>query len=183
MPAPTPDQLKAMPPWLARAYRDLGTVEVPGSADSPIIMHLAQLAHVADIVTHDEVPWCAAAVGGWLEDVGVKGSRAATAISYRDWGVRLPPESRIVGAVMWLKPSPGVAGTGHVAFYVGSRFDNGIESHVRLLGGNQHDRVCEADFPVGRISAVRWAPGIVIQPSWVGPIRAIGSALNEPSDR
>lgn len=164
------------PKWIERAAEEMGTLEVPGVGDNKKILQYAITAGVAGVINHDSVPWCAAFVGAMLSEGGVAGSGKPNAKSYLTWGQKL--NGPVFGCVVVLNRPPN-DWEGHVAFYVGRP----SIGKVRLLGGNQGDEVCEADFDSGRINQYRWPTGIPIQPEWVGPIPTTGPALVNPSDR
>lgn len=164
------------PKWLKLAQAELGTKEIPGTADSPAVLHYAQEAGVGSVVSHDSVPWCAAFVGAMLARAGMHGTGKANAKSYLDWGEKL--NGPVLGCVVVLNRPPN-DWEGHVAFYVG-RASVGA---IRLLGGNQADMVCEADFDLGRVAEYRWPLNTPIEASQVGHIWVKGPATSNPSDR
>lgn len=176
-----PMSLETMPPWAARAYREIGVLENPDPKKShPRILEYARGSHTAGIITDDNVPWCAGFVGWCLEEEGIAGTRSALAVSYSTWGDpllldELPP----FGALMWVKPIIGAKGTGHVTFFTGRSPD---PQHYRGLGGNQSDAVRENDFSIARVGAVRWPRGVIIKPEWRGVIRT-DAALRDPPTR
>jgi len=166
----------SIPNWMEEAVKEIGVLESPGAANNPKILKYAKDAGIQDIVNHDSVPWCAAFVGGMLARGGVGGTGKANAKSYLQWGVKL--NGPVLGCVVVLDRPPH-EWQGHVAFYVGRP----SIGKIRLLGGNQGDMVCEADFDSGRVNQYRWPAGLPIQPIWVGPIPVRGPALVNPSDR
>jgi uncharacterized protein (TIGR02594 family) len=105
--------------------------------------------------------WCGAFVSHCIANCGNKDAAksvpagSALAVNWRSWGVPLPIQSSNIaaGAVVVLSPSPGTNTSGHVGFFV--EFVDGGQK-VRLLGGNQSDKVQQSDYPVSRIVAVRW---------------------------
>jgi uncharacterized protein (TIGR02594 family) len=117
------------------------------------------------------VPWCGAFAAHCMKssgnaDVAASIPRgAAAAASWKNWGEPIPVTSREVpiGAVVVLTPSPGVGGTGHVGFF--TEFVQG-GSFVRLLGGNQSDKVTRSNFPTSQIVWIGWrdlAPAVAIE--------------------
>jgi hypothetical protein len=53
------------PPWLKRAFTDLGLQELPGAAARPRIVEMyAKAGHPE--VTSDKVAWCSAALNTWM---------------------------------------------------------------------------------------------------------------------
>lgn len=164
------------PLWLNLARLEIGTAEVPGPADNPVIAKYWSDAGVGDVAMgQDEVPWCAAFVGAMLARAHQPGSRAANARSYDKWGRAL--NSPCLGCVVVLSRPP-VSWQGHVAFYLGT--DRGAR-RVRVLGGNQGDQVAIGDFSLDRVVAWRWPAGLLVQPEWVGPLAVQGSSIVNPT--
>jgi uncharacterized protein (TIGR02594 family) len=132
------------PMWLTVAKRELGVAEVPGSGNNPriVLYHTATTLGAKD----DEVPWCSAFVNWALARGGVKGTNNAMARSFLKWGIECAPR---IGAIVVFKR--GEPPAGHVAFWVGAG-----DGRVRVLGGNQGDRVSIASYPAGDVLAYRW---------------------------
>lgn len=168
--------MSSAPVWYELSMGELGVLESPGAADNPKVLAYAKDAGIDKIVNADSVPWCAAFVGAMLHRAGIQGSGKANAKSYLQWGVRL--NGPVLGCVVVLDRPPH-DWQGHVGFYVGRP----SIGKIRLLGGNQGDMVCQADFDSGRINQFRWPVGLPIQPMWVGPIPVTGPVLTNPSDR
>jgi uncharacterized protein (TIGR02594 family) len=131
------------------AAKYLGVAEAPaGAAPNPTILKFQAVVHnPAD----DEVPWCAAFANDVLSEAGIEGTNKPNARSFMDWGVETdnPEPGDIV--VFWRGDPNGWQG--HVAFFV--EFLEG--ALVRVLGGNQHDSVCYANFPTARVLGYRRA--------------------------
>jgi hypothetical protein len=53
------------PPWLKRAFADLGLQELPGAAARPRIVEMYAKAGHPEIRS-DEVAWCSAALNAWM---------------------------------------------------------------------------------------------------------------------
>lgn len=140
--------------WLETAKKYLGTREIKGSKHNPII--LRWWAAIRAPFTDDEHPWCAAFVGGVLEESGIKSSRSAAARSYLKWGrsISKPIPGCIV--VFWRGSPDGWSG--HVGFVVG-RDQSG---NLMVLGGNQADEVNIRPFPLSRVLAYRWPSEAVL---------------------
>jgi uncharacterized protein (TIGR02594 family) len=142
------------PVWLTTAKKYIGQKEVPGRVHNPIIIKWWVL--IKSIFRTDEVPWCAAFVGGILETCGFTSTRSAAARSYQTWGqkLRTPVPGCIV--VFW-RGSP-TSYTGHVGFFVG--YDR--NGNLLVLGGNQGDRVSVAAFSTSRVVGYRWPLGVAV---------------------
>jgi uncharacterized protein (TIGR02594 family) len=138
------------PRWLTKARGYLGQREIPGPRHNPLILKWWKAIKAQ--FTDDETAWCAAFVGGVLEECGIKSTRSGWARSYEKWGVALPGPA--VGAVAVFSRKGG----GHVGFVVGDS-----PSRVSVLGGNQSDAVTIAKFPKHggalKITGYRWPAG------------------------
>lgn len=139
------------PRWLEVAYGELaaGVSEVAGKADNPRILEYFKHAPMTGEI-HDETPWCSAFVNFCMDSVGLKGTRRPNARSWLLWGrgIIVPR----LGAVTVFNRPEGGPGSGHVAFYISQ--DTRM---IRVLGGNQKNRVCIADYPRDRLLGFRWA--------------------------
>ncbi|MCZ6662021.1 MAG: TIGR02594 family protein [Actinobacteria bacterium] len=104
----------------------------------------------------DETAWCSSFVNWCITQADLRGTDRANARSWLSWGVPLSQPKQGAVAVFWRgKSNDGVPG--HVGFYLE---DSG--SAVKLLGGNQGDRVSIKDqtmkkflgFPISEIEEV-----------------------------
>lgn len=135
-------------PWLQKAQEYVGVAEVKGRLHNPQILEWWKEIHAA--YTDDETPWCAAFVGGVLEECGIISTRSAAARSYAEFGVELPGPA--VGAIVVFTRGPVNAATGHVGFVVG----RDKKKNLMVLGGNQGDQVCIKAFEQSRVVGYRW---------------------------
>ena len=142
-----PPYITAEPPWLIVARRYLGTREIKGSLHNSTIIRWWRA--IKSTIRDDETPWCAAFVGGVLEECGYRSSRNPAARSYMTWGARLDYPSVGCIVVFSRPPSPW---SGHVGFLVGKDYMDDLV----VLGGNQGDRVSIATFPRERLLGYRW---------------------------
>lgn len=139
------------PAWISEAEKHIGTKEIPGDRHEPKILAWWKAIKRGGIKT-DEVPWCAAFVGGCLEAVGIISSRYESARSYSTWGV--PLSQPVLGCIAVFSR----AGGGHVGFVMG-RDQRG---RLLILGGNQGDRVSIAPFETARLVNYRWPAAVPI---------------------
>jgi uncharacterized protein (TIGR02594 family) len=130
---------------IARA--ELGVAEVPGVADNPRIV--AYHATTSGGKEPDSVPWCSSFVNFCVEQVGLKGTDSKSARSWMTWG--RAATGFFPGCIVVLER--GAAPQGHVGFFVGTE-----SGRLRLLSGNQGDRVSIASFDPQLVLAVRQAP-------------------------
>lgn len=143
------------PPWLTEARKHVGQREIKGPKHSQFILNLWKLIRRGGI-KDDETPWCAAFVGGCLEQAGVESSRFESAASYQAWGRKL--DMPALGAIAVFRRLGGM----HVAFIVGLTNRN----EVVCLGGNQSDAVNLRAFPMSRLVSVRWPTDRPIEHTW-----------------
>jgi uncharacterized protein (TIGR02594 family) len=144
-------------PWLDIATVELGVHEDarPGKETKRIVDYHQTTTLKA---TTDEVPWCASFVNWAMCQAKLKGTNSAAAKSWLDWGQKLSAGRLGAVTVIKLKTLRKDAATGsasgyHVAFYISSN-----KTHLRLLGGNQRNRVKFSDFPLSdyTIEGYRW---------------------------
>lgn len=136
-------------PWMIFALKESGTHEIAGrGCNAEIAKFLASVHQSAN----DETPWCSAFVNWCVTQAGLKGTGKPNARSWLDWGRPL------------LTPWPGAItvfrrGTsswkGHVAFYVGQ-----VGKTIKVLGGNQNNRVQISSYPSDRLLGYRWPAGV-----------------------
>jgi uncharacterized protein (TIGR02594 family) len=138
--------------WLTLAKSYIGLSEVPGKEHNPKIVGWWKAIKATFI--DDETPWCAAFVGGVLEECGIRSTRSAMARSYTKWG--LPLAGPVVGAVVIFWRGSILGPSGHVGFVVGKD----RRGNLMVLGGNQGDKVSILPFNPTRILDFRWPEGV-----------------------
>lgn len=152
-------------PWMESAWGYIGVKETAGKgATAEIVGMYAKAGHAE--VSSDEVPWCAAFVGGCLKDASLPNTGSLLARSYLEYGTKL--DAPKVGAIAIFKR--GAPPSGHVAFVTG--WGNGS---IRVLGGNQGDKVCEANYPLDSLLGLRWPPEPQAQAVVVNPLPKSGT--------
>lgn len=138
------------PRWLTVARGYIGQREIKGKKHNPLI--LKWWRDIKAQFVDDETAWCAAFVGGVLEECGIKSTRSGWARSYEKWG--LPLDRPYAGAIVTFSRSGG----GHVGFVVGQN-----ATSISVLGGNQRDAVNITKFskhsPSLKITSYRWPIG------------------------
>lgn len=133
------------PNMLLEALKLLGTTEVVGERDSPIIIAWAKECGLAASYSADSVPWCGlfmavcAKRAGW--DIPAK---PLWALNWGNWGVDAG-QPELGDVLTFVRP-----GGGHVALYVGED-----ANHYHVLGGNQSDRVSIMRIEKLRLRAAR----------------------------
>lgn len=148
--------MSARADMFAIGSRLIGTAELPGGQDHPMIQWAHMLCGLGPDQP-DETPWCSAFVNLLAHLVGAQRTKSAAARSWLAAGVAWPLEQAELGDVVILQrgtgPQPGpevLNAQGHVGLYAGSE-----PGMVKLLGGNQGNRVSVAAFPTSRILGVR----------------------------
>jgi uncharacterized protein (TIGR02594 family) len=129
----------------AVAQSQLSTNELPGPpCNDRIAGYLASVGQSAD----DEIPWCSAFVNWCCQKAGIDGTGKANAKSWLTWGQEVydPQPGDLV--VFWRRDP--ASWQGHVAFF--EKRDGDL---VFCLGGNQHNAVCSAAYPLNRVLAYR----------------------------
>lgn len=129
-------------PWFELAKKEIGEKE-QSSGSNPRIVEYHSVTSLE--ATDDGVPWCASFVSWCLERSGYKSTRSARAKSYLDYGVKL--EKPVKGCVVVFSRGRD---SGHVAFY-----DSDAGMMIRVLGGNQSDKVCYSSYLKSRILGYR----------------------------
>jgi uncharacterized protein (TIGR02594 family) len=140
-------------PWFEVAEKELGVHEIPGPrSEKRIQEYIASTTYPDPNPDDSEVPWCSCFVNWCMEQAGIKGTDSAWARSWLNWG-REPTDDDGVGkgAVVVLERG---ANSGHVGFLDDWDYVNG-NGRVRLLGGNQGNKVGYAWFPMERVLGYR----------------------------
>ncbi len=137
-----------MPRWIDAARRYINAAEVKGPQHNPLIVRW--WSAIRSAIRDDESPWCAAFVGGVLEECGIQSSRSAAARSYLKWGIEMKQPTLGAIVVFW-RGSPS-GWSGHVGFVMGRDKDN----NLMVLGGNQGDQVNIRPFARDRVLGYRW---------------------------
>lgn len=138
------------PAWLgvARAELARGVAEVPGAGSNPRIEEYFTWTRLGQ--EPDGVAWCGAFASFCLGVTNqlARGAGSARAADWAGFGDALPEPK--VGCIAVLQPLAPQS-SGHVALWLGTE-----DGRLRLLGGNQGDRVSVASFPVQKLRAFRW---------------------------
>ena len=131
---------------LAMARQELDVVEEEDEASNPRIeRYHATTSGGAEL---DSVPWCSSFVNFCVEQAGLKGTDSKAARSWMNWGKSA--SAFVPGCIVVLQR--GAAPKGHVGFFVGTE-----AGRLRILGGNQGNRVSIASFDADRVLARRVA--------------------------
>lgn len=99
------------------------------------------------------IPWCAAFANAILNRSGYETTKSLMARSFLHWGTKTKnPEE---GDIVVLKRGRNGA-TGHVGFFQGYEWVNGVQ-YVKVLGGNTDHAVQIGYFPVSAVLGYRTA--------------------------
>ena len=132
------------------ALNEIGETEVPGPGNNPRIAEYLKSVHLFGI---DKIPHCAAFVNWCLEQAGIKGTKSGLARSYLHWGYKTPP---LLGCIVVLRRGVDPV-KGHVGFFLDES-----RGFIRILGGNQGDRVGINAYSTLRLLDYRWSNQIPI---------------------
>lgn len=137
------------------AERFIGQKEVTGDHDNVFILWC--LSTCVDQPLHDEIAWCSAFANAVALIADLPRSHSLGARSWLLLGAAIELADAQRGDVVIFQRGdsvqPGadvIAAPGHVAWYSSQTAD-----HVYVLGGNQHDSVSLAAFPIARVLGVR----------------------------
>lgn len=147
------------PVWLDKAMTYIGQREIPGKQNNPVI--LRWWTEIRAPFTDDETPYCAAGVGGVLEECGIRSSRSAAARSYLTWGQKL--DGPCVGAIVVFERGPT---HGHVGIVAG----RDTRANLMVWGANQRNAVNIMPFPLHRVLGYRYPPGFPLPLTGMGTL-------------
>ena len=155
--APKPKPIEGEPSWITEARRLLGTREVRGKGNNPIIMDWAQ--ELDQWYPGDDVPWCGLFVAHCMDQGAPEEAQDFNRLGARAWrafGVEVEPSAGCIGVFWRTHKTKSV--NGHVAFILGE----GPDYYV-ILGGNQSDNVTITKIAKDRLLECRapknWVPG------------------------
>jgi len=135
-------------PWMEIAESKLGIHEIPGPEANSFIVECHKSTTLGYPENEsDETPWCSSFVNRIMQLAGYEGTNSAWARSWLNWGQEADWDNLIPGAIVVLSRG---ANSGHVGFFVDAN-----EETITLLGGNQNDQVCYAQFAQDRILGIR----------------------------
>lgn len=154
---------------VSEGMRLLGTVEVPGPGNNPLILAWAKETELDNVYRADETPWCGLFVALLVKRTGrLPVPTPLWALSWRTFGVKAATPS--LGDILVFKRPGG----GHVGLYIA---EDAQAYHV--LGGNQGNRVSITRIAKSRLVDAR-RPIYRAQPDTVKPyvLQASGELSN-----
>jgi uncharacterized protein (TIGR02594 family) len=134
-----------IPPWIQLMKREIGVKEVRGGENPEILKYFKATTLKA---TEDEVPWCSAIVNWIMRECNMERSYSAAARSWLGHGKRLGYFKKYSIVVMRRGNS---SWQGHVGFAM-----EDLGTHIRVLGGNQSDSVCYANYKKSSVIDYVW---------------------------
>ena len=124
------------------ATAELGVHETPGTVATKRIQEYQTYTTYGR--RSDEIPWCSDFANFVVDTAGWKGTRSASAKSWRDWGVVL--EFPIKGCIVILpRNDPNNVGAAHVTFCNDPDITEGF---ISCIGGNQGDAVKVSSYKI-----------------------------------
>jgi uncharacterized protein (TIGR02594 family) len=170
------ENIMSVPTWMPIAQSYVGTDEIRGSKDNPVIVqYFDDVGH--GWVKDDETPWCAAFVGAVLAEAGYEHTGSLAARSYLKWGheAKDPKYGDVV--VFWRGKKDGWQG--HVGFFVRE-----TKEYVYVLGGNQGNSVNVSRYSKSRVLGYRRPASLRTSRTVTGAGgAAVGAAIKETADR
>lgn len=157
------------PKMLLEALALVGTKEVLGALNNPVIMGWAEETHTT--YPGDATAWCGLGMSICAKRAGWDYHPGGNALWARNWALWGTPQTvAMLGDVLVFPRGQG----GHVAIYVGED-----DTHYHILGFNQTDSVNIVRKAKSPIVAIRRAPWKVSQPDNVRVIKlaAAGAPL------
>jgi uncharacterized protein (TIGR02594 family) len=155
------------PPWLTNFEKFKGIHEIKGKLHEQKILDLIdwgdgrfdgkRLFNIND----DETAYCASALCGSLEMIGIRSPRSPAARSFDKWGEMLGGPA--VGAIVTFWRKSPTSGLGHVGIVVGRN----SAGELIVYGANQDDQFKYSAFKMDRVVGYRWPTGYD-KPSKIG---------------
>jgi uncharacterized protein (TIGR02594 family) len=142
----------------AVASRFIGTKEILGNIDNPLIVGFGQLIDKSYV--HDEIAWCSVFVHAIVFMLGLSRHKGLNARGWLLIGTPITLDQAQTDCdVVILKRGKGtqpgpevIQAQGHVGFFAGLSTDG---LRVKLLAGNQSNAVNIAEFPIIDILGIR----------------------------
>jgi uncharacterized protein (TIGR02594 family) len=137
------------------AIDELGVVEWAHGSNPRILEYHSTTSLAAK---DDAIPWCASFVSWCIDKAVRKGWKgphsigSASARSWLRWSVSSKKNPKFGDLCVFQRGKSKTSG--HVAFFVEY---TRLRTHIRVIGGNQGDQVCYANYPVWRLLDIRSA--------------------------
>lgn len=148
LPASAPSANSVLP-WFEEAKHLIGTKEMLGPGNSPIIMDWAKDLDIQ--YKGDDVPWCGLFVAHCIGVTLPQEVLPGNPLGARQWEKFGEDTEPRLGAVMVFWRKSLASGLGHVGIYTGED-----DTAYQILGGNQSDKVCLTWLSKDRFRKARW---------------------------
>lgn len=158
------------PAWMTEARRLIGVKEVPGAADSPVIMKWAK--DMDQWYPDDATAWCGLFVAHCMRIGAPDVPQDFNRLGAREW-LKYGAECNPGYGAIAVFSRPGPSWAGHVGFIVGE--DAGT---WHILGGNQSDMVNVTRVSKSRALGYRCPPGFTPNPN-LKPVTTGDLSVNE----
>jgi uncharacterized protein (TIGR02594 family) len=145
---------------LKKAEKYIGIGDRPGIISNPEVLYW--LKRIDNSVTDDDTSWCSAFVNFICDELGLESTKSLSARSWLQVGDKISIDYAKEGDVVILKRGKGkqpgpevIKAKGHVGFFVSAN-----SLHIKILGGNQHDRhnydeVCIKKYDIDCVLGIR----------------------------
>jgi uncharacterized protein (TIGR02594 family) len=156
-------EVPIVPPWLAHALAEIGTLEISGTGSNPRIEEYHATTR-GPATVKDDVPWCSSFQNWSFDRCGIEPTRSKAARSWLDWGIEL--QRPVLGCVCVLWREARKSAKGHVGLWLGQD-----KRGVYLLGGNQSNAVNVMHYPHARVldGGFRWPACYPLPPGALVP--------------
>ncbi len=147
------------PAWLTTFEKFKGVREIKGAMHEKKILDLIDWADGRFDgkrlfnINDDETAYCASALCGALEMIGIRSPRSPAARSFDNWGDLLGGPA--VGAIVTFWRKSPTSGLGHVGIVVGRN----SAGQLIVFGANQDDQFRYSAFKLDRVVGYRWPSG------------------------
>lgn len=143
--------LDSDPPWMSRAFGEMGQHEVTGPDHNPSIVKYH--SHTTLTATDDETPWCSSFLCWVFEESQIASTQSAASLSWLRWGreIEYPRRGCVVVFERLAEDGSVIPNRGHCALWLGQDYAQTI-----VLGGNQSDRVGINAYPLSQVVGYRW---------------------------
>jgi putative chitinase len=135
------------------AESEIGITEIRGPVHNPAIVEMFKdVGHA--YIDNDEIAWCAAANGSWLERSGIPSTGKLNAKSYLQWGHESGTADDLSKClpgdvvVQWRQSRQ--SWKGHVGLYA-----RHTPKYIWIISGNQNNAVTMSRYPRSKVLSVR----------------------------
>lgn len=135
------------PEWLKIAEGEIGVMEITGEETHPQIKKYLESVN-GNMALNDEIAWCSAFVNWVIQQSGYLPAETLIARDWLKWGRLL--KNPVPGAIVVIQRGD-VGWQGHVGFYISE-----TKNKIRLLGGNQDNRVGFKNYDREKVLGYRW---------------------------